>query len=49
MKKKLSALIKIIKDAGWQIAIEKDAENIRGMIIGTEEYINDILNNKNNE
>lgn len=26
-------------DMGWQIAIENDQEDVRGMIVGTEEYL----------
>lgn len=30
-------------DLKWDIALEEDVENIRGLTVGTEEYINDCL------
>src|SRR5271157_1465275 len=37
-------------DMGWQMAIPDPKDNpdeeVRGMIVGTKEYIDDILNNK---
>lgn len=33
-------------DLGWNFAIEKNQENVRGMVIGTEEYFNDNNLNK---
>ena len=35
-------------DMGWGLAIEdRDEEEIRGMIIGTDEYIESVLSNNN--
>lgn len=30
-------------DMGWNFMIEENHENIRGMVVGTEEYMNDLL------
>lgn len=30
-------------DLGWQMAIEKDAEVVRGMCVGTEDYMTKIF------
>lgn len=30
-------------DLGWGFAIEKDQENVRGLAVGTEEYLNNLF------
>jgi len=33
-------------EMGWQFAVEKDQDNVRGMVVGTEEYMNTIFKNE---
>jgi len=35
-------------EMGWQIAVEKDKENVRGISIGTKEYMNNLFKNNLN-
>ena len=39
-------LVQIVKSMGWSVCIPniEDDEMVPGMIIGTDEYVNDILN-----
>jgi hypothetical protein len=41
-------IVMAVLDRGWNMAIpqQKDDEELKGMIVGTQEYIDDILNKK---
>ena len=41
----IQELSDIVAELGWNIAIQDDEELVDGLIIGTEEYILNVLNN----
>ncbi len=45
--KRYNKLLKSIKEVGWAIAIKRHKKIVKGLIIGEEEYINDLIESAN--
>ena len=42
-KKEIKIILKAVKELKWEIAISNKNKKVKGMIIGTDKYINKLL------